>query len=209
MRSGAGRRLWSRRAAGFLWYFLSLRKKVLPLRGGSPTIRAVVGASCSNRGKGVCAHRRTNGLSARTLEIFGHRSGRETHRIVSLSPRRSRRLPRRGFLYGKASARRHKHGTSSEQTISTARTAVRSACCLPETRGANRLQQPCSSNPYFPPAPLRSLCKIGQIVLKQETSEYFSCFLLPFEAKSVSHLSLHQKRDCSPQSLFTFAFYFE
>ena len=50
-RSGAGR-LWSRRAAGFLWYFLSLRKKVLPLRGGSPTIRAVVGASCSNRGKG-------------------------------------------------------------------------------------------------------------------------------------------------------------
>ncbi len=43
-RSGAGR-LWSRRAACFLWYFLSLRKKVLPLRGGSPTTRAGVGAS--------------------------------------------------------------------------------------------------------------------------------------------------------------------
>ena len=38
-------RLRSRRAACFLWYFLSLRKKVLPLRGGSPTTRAGVGAS--------------------------------------------------------------------------------------------------------------------------------------------------------------------
>ncbi len=118
--------------------------------------------------QGVCAYRRTKGLSVRPLETFGHRSWRETHRTVSLSPRRSRRLPRRGFLYGKASARRHKHGTASEQTISTTRTAVRSACCLPELRVANHLQQLCSSNPYFPPAPLRSLCKIGQIVLKQE-----------------------------------------
>ena len=64
--------------------------------------------------QGVCAYRRTKGLSVRPLETFGHRSWRETHRTVSLSPRRSRRLPRRGFLYGKASARRHKHGTSSE-----------------------------------------------------------------------------------------------
>ena len=45
-------RLRSRRAACFLWYFLSLRKKVLPPRGGSPTVRAVVGASSSTRGKG-------------------------------------------------------------------------------------------------------------------------------------------------------------
>ena len=64
--------------------------------------------------QGVCAYRRTKGLSVRLLETFGHRSWRKTHRTVSLSPRRSRRLPRRGFLYGKASARRHKHGTSSE-----------------------------------------------------------------------------------------------
>ena len=34
-RSGAGR-LWSRRAACFLWYFLSLRKKVLPSSGRQP-----------------------------------------------------------------------------------------------------------------------------------------------------------------------------
>ena len=34
-RRGAGR-LWSRRAASFLWYFLSLRKKVLPLSGRQP-----------------------------------------------------------------------------------------------------------------------------------------------------------------------------
>ena len=119
--------------------------------------------------QGVCAYRRTKGLIVRPLGTFGHRSWRETHRTVSLSTRRSRRvILRRGLSYGKASAQRHKHGTASEQTISTARTAVRSVRCLPETRGANRLQQLCSSNPYFPPAPLRSLCKTGQIVLKQE-----------------------------------------
>ena len=141
-------------------------------------------------------HLQAHGLSVRPLETFGHRSWRETHnRTVSLSPRRSRRLPRRGFLYGKASARRHKHGTASEQTISTARTAVRSACCLPELRVANHLQQLCSSNPYFPPAPLRSLCKIGQIVLKQEPSECFSCFLLPFKAKKrIAPFSPSKKR---------------
>ena len=137
-----------------------------------------------------------HGLSVRPLETFGHRSWRETHRTVSLSPRRSRRvILRRGLSYGKASAQRHKHGTASEQTISTARTAVRSACCLPELRVANHLQQLCSSNPYFPPAPLRSLCKIGQIVLKQEPSEYFSCFFLPFKAKKrIAPFSPSKKR---------------
>ena len=144
----------------FFGTFFRVERKYYPPRGGSPTIRAVVGASIPTRGRGmrlrahqrafrspfgnlrapkvaephrttnsnprrsrrvmlqsrqgVCAYRRTKGLSVRPLETFGHRSWRETHRTVSLSPRRSRRLPRRGFLYGKASARRHKHGTSSE-----------------------------------------------------------------------------------------------
>ena len=44
-------RLRSRRAACFLWYFLSLRKKVLPPRGGSPTVRAGVGASSPSSGR--------------------------------------------------------------------------------------------------------------------------------------------------------------
>ena len=35
----------------FLWYFLSLRKKVLPPRGGSPTVRAGVGASSPSSGR--------------------------------------------------------------------------------------------------------------------------------------------------------------
>ena len=48
--SGAGRK--SRRAACFLWYFLSRRKKVLPPRGGSPSVRAGVGASIPRQEKG-------------------------------------------------------------------------------------------------------------------------------------------------------------
>ena len=59
-RAPAGRS--PRRAAGraasgvavplcFLWYFLSLRKKVLPPRGGSPTVRAGVGASSPSSGR--------------------------------------------------------------------------------------------------------------------------------------------------------------
>ena len=49
-------------------------------------------------------------------------------------------------------------GLSSGQTIGAARTAVRSACCLPELRVANRLRRlyPLDTCfPTFPPAPLR------------------------------------------------------
>ena len=87
--SGAGRK--SCRAACFLWYFLSLRKKVLPP------------------------------------------SGRQPHR-----PRRSRRVspPRQEIC-----ACGRTKGLSSGQTIGAVRTAVRSACCLPELRVANRLRR--------------------------------------------------------------------
>ena len=89
-RSDVGR-LRSRRAACFLWYFLSLRKKVLPP------------------------------------------SGRQPHR-----PRRSRRVkPQQREVYAHGRTRE----LSSGQTIGAVRTAVRSACCLPELRVANRLRR--------------------------------------------------------------------
>ena len=110
-RSDVGR-LRSRRAACFLWYFLSLRKKVLPPRGGSPTIRAGVGASIPRQGsrimrqsgafhasrplraaalpfppgQWVCACGRTKGLSARPLETFGRQRWQETHGTSNPTP---------------------------------------------------------------------------------------------------------------------------
>ena len=42
--------------------------------------------------------------------------------------------PRQGFAYGKVDFSRRLHGLSSRQTIGAARTAVRSAGCLPELR---------------------------------------------------------------------------
>ena len=60
-------------------------------------------------------------------------SGRQPHR-----PRRSRRVKphrQKACVCGRAK------GLSSGQTIGAVRTAVRSACCLPELRVANRLRR--------------------------------------------------------------------
>ena len=75
----------------FFGTFFRFERKYCPPRGGSPTVRAVVGASAPPRQE-ICACGRTKGLS-------------------------------------------------SGQTIGAARTDVRSACCLPELRGANRLRR--------------------------------------------------------------------
>ena len=85
-------RLRSRRAACFLWYLLSLRKKVLPPSGRQPHHPRRSRRVNPHPGQGDCAHGRTKGLS-------------------------------------------------SGQTIGAVRTAVRSACCLPELRVANRLRR--------------------------------------------------------------------
>ena len=76
----------------FFGTFFRVERKCYPPQGGSPTIRAVVGASFPHWRKGDCACGRTKGLS-------------------------------------------------SGQTIGAARTAVRSACCLPERPVANRLRR--------------------------------------------------------------------
>ena len=73
----------------FFSTFFRAERKYFPLRGGSPTVRAVVGASAPGWGL----------LPAKLTHIDACR------------------------------------GLSSGQTIGAARTAVRSACCLPELRG--------------------------------------------------------------------------
>ena len=93
----------------FFGTFFRFERKYCPPWGGSPTVRAVVGASIPHRGKGACACGRTKGLSARPLETFGHRSWRETHD-------------------GKAQS---VPGRYVRHPVSAARTAARAACCLP------------------------------------------------------------------------------
>ena len=92
----------------FFGTFFRFERKYFPPRGGSPTTRAVVGASIPHRGKGDCACGRTKGLS-------------------------------------------------SGQTIGAVRTAVRSACCLPERRVANRLRRLYPLDTRFPSFPYGNL----------------------------------------------------
>ena len=110
--------------------------------------------------------------------------------MTSPNSRRSRRVmpPVMVSLITELSCVAASRGLSSGQTIGAARTDVRSACCLPELRGANRLRRlyplddgelfkfnlkssvcqrqtglpkgnpPCVF-PSFPPAPLRFACQ--------------------------------------------------
>ena len=99
----------------FFGTFFRFERKYCPPQGGSPTVRAVVGASCAPPGQRVCACGRTKGLS-------------------------------------------------SGQTIGAARTDVRSACCLPELRGANRLRRLYPLDTRFPSFPFGNLRapKVGE-----------------------------------------------
>ena len=63
------------------------------------------------------------------------------------APESARQAPTRESLCGAS------RGLSSGQTIGAARTAVRSACCLPELRVANRLRRLCPLGTRFPTFP--------------------------------------------------------
>ena len=128
----------------FFGTFFRFERKYCPTRGGSPTIRAVVGASGPQPGQGVCACGRTKGLSARPLETFGHRSWRETRRRQLPFPRQSWRTPTQagGFPLAPCtpSDRSYRNiqpffeiNTDKHQgKIGTFHTAVRSADCPSE-----------------------------------------------------------------------------
>ena len=84
-------------------------------------------------------------------------SGRQPHR-----PRRSRRVkPQQREVYAHGRTK----GLSSGQTIGAVRTAVRSACCLPELRVANRLRRLYPPDTRFPSFPFGNLRapKAGEI----------------------------------------------
>ena len=115
----AQRRAWSQCIAtwaasgvavprAFFGTFFRFERKYCPPRGGSPTVRAGVGASNPHRQKRACTCGRTKGLS-------------------------------------------------SGQTIGAVRTAVRSACCLPELRVANRLRRLYPLDTRFPSFPFGNL----------------------------------------------------
>ena len=105
-------------------------------------------------GKVVSCHA-SRGLSARPLHPFGppkEQCERPMGRPVPLRAGVGASSPTGG-----SGMRLQAHwGLSSGQTIGAVRTAVRSACCLPELRGANRIQRLCPLGtrfPTFPPAP--------------------------------------------------------
>ena len=79
--------------------------------------------------------------------------------LQALSPRRSRRvIPHRGnFLRQSCRLSMQAGGLSSGQTIGAVRTAVRSACCLPELRVANRLRRLYPLDTRFPSFPFGNL----------------------------------------------------
>ena len=103
----------------FFGTFFRFERKYYPLRGGSPTVRAVVGASFPHWRKGDCACGRTKGLSARPLETFGRQSWQETHGSC---------IP---CTHGRMAAHRRRPGAFLGANN---RRAVRSAFWLPELR---------------------------------------------------------------------------
>ena len=131
--------------------------------GRPVTIRAGVGASDPTGGGGMRlrAHQRAFRSPFGNLR-FATRSNRVPHRAASPSPapESARQAPPKGNCLRQSCCPLMQAGwLSSGQTIGAARTAVRSACCLPELRGANCLRRLCPLGtrfPTFPPCtPLR------------------------------------------------------
>ena len=71
----------------FFGTFFRFERKYYPLRGGSPTVRAGVGASFPHWRKGDCACRSTKGLFFPPLEHSGIKSRREAHKTASPNSR--------------------------------------------------------------------------------------------------------------------------
>ena len=130
----------SRRAACFLWYFLSLRKKVLPPSGRQP--------HRPRRSRRVIPHRgnflrqscrlsmQAGGLSARPLHPFGSppEAIERPIGLQALPSRRSRRVNphQREISSAKLLPMMQAGWLSSGQTICAARTAAKTAYASPK-----------------------------------------------------------------------------
>ena len=118
----------------FFGTFFRFERKYYPSRGGSPTIRAGVGASIPRQGSRIM---------------------RQSGAFHASRPLRAAALP---FPPGQwVCACGRTKGLSSGQTIGAVRTAVRSACCLPELRVANRLRRLYPLDTRFPSFPFGNL----------------------------------------------------
>ena len=123
----------------FFGTFFRFERKYFPLRGGSPTVRAVVGASCIRSGfpsgkVGVHRHRQVAFRSPPAPLRFAYPSKTAPHKAAPVLPRRSRCVipigKSRSFPRGKHSANHCLQISSSGKTNSTACTAVPSAVML-------------------------------------------------------------------------------
>ena len=120
-------------------------------------IRAGVGAS-GPAGGGVCACGRTGGFSL-APQSPSDRPSKQSSAPWGCKPYSRTGVGASSPAGGRGVRLRAHWGLSSGQTIGAARTAVRSACCLPELRVANRLRRLCPLGtrfPSFPPVPFGS-----------------------------------------------------
>ena len=194
--------------AFFCTLFFRHRKKSVSAPWDGQSQSAPESARQAQPGAGDCACGRTGGFPLAPSPLrFASRSNRAPHRAASPAPAPEsvRQAPTKGnflrqgcLLSCKQGAFRSPpaplravvgektQGLSSGQTLGAVRTAVRSACCLPELRGANRLRRLCPLGdgelfkfnlkssvcqrqtglpkgnppcvfPSFPPAPLRGV----------------------------------------------------
>ena len=82
----------------FFGTFFRFERKYFPPRGGSPTTRAVAGASIPHRGKGDCACGRPKGFLLTLWKPSGTEGGEKTHGTASPTPasKSARQTPARG-----------------------------------------------------------------------------------------------------------------
>ena len=152
--------------AFFCTLFFRHRKKSVSAPWDGKSLSAPESARQSPRGQGFAPAGAPKGFPLALWKPSGH-SWRKNPRGINIPAEKQGGFPLAplhplrgvGISMGQgACAYEHTKGLSSGQTIGAVRTAVRSACCLPELRVANRLRRlyPLDTRfPSFPPAPLR------------------------------------------------------
>ena len=179
--------------AFFCTLFFRHRKKSVSAPWDGQSQSAPESARQAPPGAGDCACGRTGGFPLAPSPLrFASRSNRAPHRAASPAPAPEsvRQAPTKGIFLRqgcllsckqgafrsppaplRAVVGEKTQGLSSGQTIGAVRTAVRSACCLPELRVANRLRRLYPLDTRFPPFPFGNL----RITSDVHNCKLFSC----------------------------------